>query len=175
VQILSSEESRGEFLYKEEKKKEDMISDIIPDMIPWLPEPLRRDKRLRLKYGVMVKADERDMNEERYRIAFIRKLQGLIEKETYPDLAIILDDAFQSPHLVAGNSAEITSNILRDIDEIRRPLELMLNWLRDKTETTLNKLLTPLSLHELSGTPASDKELIKELNSLTLKEFLKLL
>ena len=144
---------------------------------PWLPDILRRNKRLRLRYGVILKPEEvGEMDELIYKRAYIRKIQDLVEKEIYPDLAVILDTFFQSPHLAAGNSAEVTINILRDIDEVRRPMELMVSWLNDKTEDSLNKLISPFSKDELEiGEPVSEEELMKELNELTLMDFLKTL
>jgi len=160
---------------KEEKVEEKISVSSHSEMIPWLPNILRRNKRLRLKYGVMVRSDELDMDENKYKTAFIRKLQGLIEKETYPDLAIILDKIFQSPHLASGNTAEITLNLLRDIEEVRKPIELMSLWLKNKTESALLNLIAPLSKNELIEIPVSDEKLSKELEELTLEEFLKLL
>jgi len=115
-------------------------------IVPWLPEILRRNKRLRLKYGVMVRPEEGQMDISRYKTAYIRKLQDLVEKEIYPNLAVILDNFFQSPHLAAGNSAEVTINLLRDIEELRRPIELMETWLENKTEDALSQLIAPLSI-----------------------------
>jgi len=172
-QVIQKKEERKE--EKKEEKKERPSTSSSSEMIPWLPEILRRNKKLRLKYGVMIRADEQDMDEDKYRIAFIRKLQGLIEKETYPELAIILDKTFQSPHLASGNTAEITLNLLRDIEEIRKPIELMSSWLKHKTDSALNNLIAPLSKDELTELPVSDKKLAEELEELTLEEFLELL
>ena len=55
-------------------------------------------------------------------------------------------------------------------------MELMVSWLNDKTEDSLNKLISPFSKDELEiGEPVSEEELMKELNELTLKDFLKTL
>ncbi|RLB13002.1 MAG: hypothetical protein DRG39_00330 [Deltaproteobacteria bacterium] len=144
---------------------------------PWVPEILRRKKRLRLKYGILVSADEGQVDVKTYKIAYIKKLQNLIEKEIYPSLAVILDNFFQSPHLASGDPAEVTINLLRDIGEIRRPVELMVSWLEQKSEDVFEQLIFPFSVEDMESQeePVSDEEFAKELTELTFEEFLRIL
>ncbi len=158
-----------------EIEPEQKIKDSDVELRPWLPYEFRKNKNLRLKYGVLIKKNEEILDEEGYKKAFIRKIQSLIEKENFPQLAVILDKFYQSPHLAAGNSAEITLNLIRDIDEIRRPIILMGKWLNDKNKENFSKLLEPFTEKDLVDEVPSDKDLLKELLSLTLEDFFKLL
>lgn len=146
------------------------------ERIPWLPDVLIKSKKLRLKYGVLLRPGDPPIDENTYKTAYIKKLQELVEKEIYPHLAVILDNFFQSPHLASGNSAEITINLLRDVDEVRRPIELMESWLREKTESALIDLIAPLSIDDLTiGESVSRHEFLRELEELRLEEFLQAL
>jgi hypothetical protein len=143
----------------------------------WLPEPLRSERELRLKYGVMVK--ERSltsgMSGAVYQIAYLEKLQNLIEKEEDIPIPISLDRFFTAPHLASGNAAEIAEAMWRELDEIRRPVWLMTAWLEKQDQASFAELVAPKPSKALSDEPAGDQELAKELEALTFEEFLGLL
>ena len=157
----------------EPKTQEQEVKEPSTNIKAWLPQELRKNRMLRLRYGVIIKENEHIVDKESYKKAFIKKIQSLIEKETFPDLAITLDRFFHSPHLAAGNSAEITLSLIRDIDKIRRPLELIGKWLESKNKEDFSYLLEPFSENDLTDEAFSDEELIKELTSLTLEDFFK--
>ena len=160
-----------EILEEERTHKKETYTTSTSTLKAWLPEELKKNKVLRIRYGVIIKEGEDIVDASSYRKAFIKKLQGLVEKESFPDLAVVLDKYFHSPHLAAGNSAEITLNLIRDIDEIRKPIELMERWLNSRSEESFSALLEPFSKNELTDKTPSDEELIKELSSLTLEDF----
>lgn len=143
----------------------------------WIPEPAKSDRRLRLKYGVLVK--ERSftggMSGSVYRFAYLEKLERLIEKEIHTPVAVILDRFCAAPHLAAGNPRQIAEAMWRELDEIRRPVQLVSEWLEKQDEETLNKLVHPFAKKELDNPPVSEAEQNKELEELSLEEFLELL
>jgi hypothetical protein len=143
----------------------------------WVPDPAKSDRRLRLKYGVLVK--ERSftggMSGGVYRFAYLEKLERLIEKEIHTPLTVILDRFFTAPHLAAGNPRQIAEAMWRELEEIRRPVELVTEWLEKQDEETLNKLVHPVAKKELDNPPVSEAEQGKELEELSLEEFLDLL
>ncbi len=179
IQILSFEyKTENQITHNMVDTYKDNIADKATksvDLIPWLPEILRRNKRLRLKYGIFIDSNEKDIDSDKYKIAFIKKLQYLIEKETYPELCIILDKIFHSPHLASENSAETVINILRDIDKVKETIELMSSWIQNKTEEIFLKLIAPLSKQDLNEPSVDDNELFDELDKLTLEDFLRIL
>jgi len=143
----------------------------------WLPEPLRCERELRLKYGVMVR--ERPLTAEVsgsvYQIAYLEKLRNLIEKEEDIPIPISLDRFFTAPHLASGNAAEIAEAMWRELDEVKRPVWLMKAWLEKQDEETFAELIAPKTREALSDEPAGDQELEKELEALRFEEFLELL
>lgn len=146
-------------------------------MRPWVPEPVKGDKSLRLKYGVMVdeNIDTNKMDGAIYQRAFLMKLQNLIDKEIYIPLPVILDRFFSTPHLASGNSENISLAMWQELDEIREPVELVKAWLESPGDEQLNIMLKPYSKNDISSKPVSDEELIKEMEELSLEEFLELL
>ena len=143
----------------------------------WIPDPAKGDKRLRLKYGVLVKGPSLtgQMSGEVYRLAYLGKLEHLIEKEIHTPLAIILDRFFTAPHLAAGNPMQITEAIWRELEEIRRPVQLVTEWLEKQDQETLNRLIHPVARQDLGHQPISEAARKKELEELSLEEFLELL
>jgi hypothetical protein len=143
----------------------------------WIPGPAKKDKRLRLKYGVLVKGPSLpgQMSGALYRFAYLEKLERLVEKEIHTPLAVILDRFFTAPHLAAGNPMQITESMWRELEEIRRPVQLVSEWLEKQDEETLNRLIYPFTKKDLAHQSISEVEREKELEDLSLEEFLELL
>ena len=148
-----------------------------PAYLVWLPEHLRRERKLRLKYGVMVREPLMggDMSAAVYQLAYLEKLRNLIEKEEHIPIPILLDRFFTAPHLASGNAAEIAEAMWRELEEIKRPVWLMEAWLERQDEESFAELIAPRSREELSGDPAGDQALAKELEALSLEAFLETL
>lgn len=144
---------------------------------PWVPEPVKGEKSLRLKYGVMVDEnfDTDKLDGAIYQTAFLLKLQNLIEKEIYTPLPVILDRFFSAPHLASGNSERISLSMWQELDEIREPIEFVKAWLENPGDEQLNIMLKPYSKNGIASEPLSDEELVKEMEELSLEEFLELL
>ena len=143
----------------------------------WAPEPVKCEKSLRLKYGVMIRPDinPEHINSSVFQAAYLEKLSHLIEKEVHTPIAVILDQFFTSPHLASGDAGEIALAMWEALEEIRRPVVLVKAWIEDPREKNLRELLLPNSVEKLSGVPVSDDELERELENLSLNEFLNLL
>lgn len=143
----------------------------------WIPDPAKGDKRLRLKYGVLVKGPSLtgQMPGEVYRLAYLGKLERLVEKEIHTPVAVILDRFFAAPHLAAGNPMQITEAIWRELEEIRRPVQLVTEWLEKQEEETLNRLIYPFTKQDLAHQPISEAAQEKEMEGLSLEGFLELL
>ncbi len=178
VQVLMVEEPQGPAL-------ETMtgLGGILPEgedqetYRPWVPDPLTGSKKLRLKYGVMVKEGVFDgpMAGDIYRSAYIKKLEGLIEKETRTPLPVILDRFFSSAHLASGNPRQIAQAMYRELDEIQNPARLMTEWLERQDDESLAKVMAlPVTEPSTEG-PVSEEALAKELEDLSLEGFLVLL
>jgi hypothetical protein len=147
-------------------------------LIAWIPDPMKHDKKLRMKYGVRIGARwiQDNMTGGIYELAFRQKLQRLIEKEIYVPLPVIFDRYFNSPHLAAGNSKDIADAIFEELDEIKEPVSRMRAWLDDPNEDNLKRLM-PIETLEDSSLMAScsDEEFKQELDALTLEDFFELL
>jgi hypothetical protein len=143
----------------------------------WLPDALRRDRALRLKYGVMVRKPPKGgvMSAAAYERAYLEKFHNLIEKEQDIPIAVSLDRFFGAPHLASGNAAEIVLAMWRELEEIKRPLWLMKAWLERQDEESFAELIAPRLREELSGDPVGDEALGKELESLSFEAFLETL
>jgi hypothetical protein len=144
---------------------------------PWAPDPVKGDRSLRLKYGVMVEEHLLigKMNGEVFQAAYLEKLRSLIDKEVDVPIAVILDRFFTAPYLASGNPGEIVFNMWEELEEIRRPVVLVKAWLENPNEEHLINLIHPKSGEDLSSAPPSPKELQQELTQLSLEEFLGLL
>jgi hypothetical protein len=115
------------------------------------------------------------MSGEMFEAAYMEKLHGLIEREIYTPVAVILDQFFVAPHLASGNPKEIALNMWQELEEIRKPVELVKAWLDNPNEESLANLIHPKTREELASEPVSDGEIKEELEQLTLEEFLGLL
>jgi hypothetical protein len=148
-----------------------------PEYSPWVPYPVKEDRSLRLKYGVMVREglNPEQMSGKMFEAAYVEKLHGLIEREIYTPVAVILDRFFVAPHLASGNPKEIAFNMWQELEEIRGPVELVKSWLDDPNEESLVNLIRPKTREDLADEPVSDAEMKEELEQLTLEEFLELL
>jgi hypothetical protein len=143
----------------------------------WIPEPLRGDRKLRLKYGVMANEHlfKGQMSGELYEVAYVEKLERLVDKVVHVPLPVILDRFFSAPHLSSGNSRQVAEAMYRELDEVQRPVALMKAWLEQKDAWRLEELIAPKPVKELGHEPAGDETVKKELEELTLEEFLEML
>jgi len=143
----------------------------------WVPEPLRGDRVLRLKYSVLVKEHlfKGEMLGELYELAYLEKIEKLIEKVLDVPLAVILDRFFSAPHLASGDSRQIAEAMYRELDEIKRPVELMRGWLERREDRSLAELIAPKAIEAIGQEPAEDAQIEKELNDLGLEEFIQML
>jgi hypothetical protein len=143
----------------------------------WIPEPLRGDRVLRLKYSVLLKShlSQGEMSGGLYELAYVEKLEKLIDKVIDVPVPVILDRLFNAPYLASGNSRQIAEALYRELDEIQRPVVLMRSWLERGDDQSLVDLIAPKTLEKLGHEPASDTQIETELEKLTLEDFLKLL
>jgi len=143
----------------------------------WMPEPLRGDRTLRLKYGVMVKEHlfKGEMSRGLYELAYVEKIERLIEKVLDIPLPVILDRYFSAPQLASGDSRQIAEAMYRELDEIQRPAVLIRNWLERADDQSFAELIAPKPTKNLGHEPAEDAQAERELETLTLEEFLEML
>jgi hypothetical protein len=143
----------------------------------WVPEPLRGDRVLRLKYSVMVKEPlfKGEMSGGLYELAYVEKLERLIEKVLDIPLPVILDRFFTAPHLASGDPRQIAEAMYRELDEIKHPVMLMRNWLETGDAESLEQLIKPKSIKDLGHERAEDAQVEKELKDLLLEEFIQML
>ncbi len=143
----------------------------------WVPEPLKGDRRMRLKYGVVISEEmaPTPLTGHIYESAYLRKLQFLVEKEIYVPIAVILDRFFVAPHLASGETRDVVANMWEELEEIRRPADLIKEWFEKPDEKTFQRLVHPGNIEHLENAPVSEEEALEEQRSLTLEEFLELL
>jgi len=143
----------------------------------WVPEPLRGDRVLRLKYSVMVKEPlfKGEMSGGLYELAYVEKLERLIEKVLDIPLPIILDRFFTAPHLASGNPRQIAEAMYRELDEIKHPVVLMRAWLERGDAESLEQLIKPESTKDVGHEPAEEAQVENELKDLTFEEFLEMI
>ena len=179
IQILGDYTSKGPGSVQNEPELQEFPqpSKSETEFSPWVPHPVKMDRSLRLKYGVMVREElnPEQMSGKMFEAAYVEKLHGLIEREIYTPVAVILDQFFVAPHLASGNPKEIAFNMWQELEEIREPVELVKAWLEDPSEESFINLIGPKTTEDLSHEPVSDAEMKKELELLTLEEFLELL
>lgn len=146
-------------------------------MVAWVPDPIKHDRGLRMKYGVLIETQRMQdgMAGSVYELAYRQKLQELIEKEIYVPLPVILDRYFNSPHLAAGTSKDIVDALFEELDEVKEPIRRMRAWLDGKDDNSLKNLIYPKTLKALAQDPFSEDIFKRELCSLTLEEFFDLL
>ena len=143
----------------------------------WVPDPIRGIQRCRLRYGVLIEETSfsEEISREAYALAYLEKLQRLIEKEIHTPVAVLLDRYFASPHLATGDSRQIARVLLQELDEIKDPVALVEGWLEKRDEESVKKMIYPVSEEGLVDQPVSEEEQRKELGNLSLEEFLELL
>ena len=145
--------------------------------IPWVPDSLRCHKVLRCKYGVLnhTHVPDENMSPGMYEIAYRQKLQELITQEIYTPLSVIFDRYFSAPHLASGDPKQVVDTMWEELEEIRRPAENMGEWLGNRDTESLEKMIHPFSIQELTGETISDEKLKQELDQITLEDFLEML
>ena len=143
----------------------------------WVPEPLRSDRSLRSKYGVLINKDmiKGEMSAALYEMAYRQKLQLLIQREVYIPLSVILDKYFVAPHLAAGDPKQVSDALWEELEEIRMPVQLVTQWLEDMDDESLLKMIHPLSVSDLKEGRVSDEQLKQEFDELSLEDFLEML
>ena len=143
----------------------------------WIPEPLKGDRRLRLKYGVVIQKEfgSVPVTEHIYESAYMQKLSYLLEKEVHVPIAAILDRFFVAPHLASGESREIANNMFEELEEISQPVEYVKQWIGKPDEKTLQLLVQPNTMETLEKQPVSEEAALEEQRSLELEELLELL
>jgi len=147
------------------------------DLKPWVPDPVKRIKKLRLKYGVMIPENlpAHTIDATLYKAAYLHKLEMLIEREKDTPLAVILDRFFTAPHLASGNPKDIAVSMWEELDEVRAPLEHIRDWLNHGDETSFGKTADLKKKEDPGTSPAGPPDMSKELEALTLEDFLSLL
>ncbi len=140
----------------------------------WIPEPLKGDRRMRLKYGVLIPEEtvSAPLKGHMYESAYLRKLMFLIEKEEYVPIAVILDRFFVAPHLASGETRDVATNMWEELEEVRRPVERIREWLEAPGKKALERLVHPLTPDNLENAPVSEEEALEEQRSLDLEAFL---
>jgi hypothetical protein len=143
----------------------------------WIPEPVKGIQRCRLKYGVMLEEASfaEEISKDVYGFAYLEKLQRLIQKEIHIPIAVLLDRYFASPHLATGNSRQIASALWQELDEIRSPVALVGDWLEKRNEVSVNMMIQPVLKEGIVDQPVNKEEQHRELQNLSLEEFLELL
>ncbi len=143
----------------------------------WVPEPLKGDRRMRIKYGVSIPEQMASVpvSGPIYESAYLQKLQFLLEKEIHVPIAVILDRFFVAPHLASGEAREMAARMWEELEEIRRPVERVTEWLEKPNEEKLQWLIQPDAIKELGSAPIGDEEALEELRALELEDFLALL
>ena len=145
--------------------------------VPWVPDPLWGDRRLRLKFGVLLEggAPPAVITREIYWKAYMDKLERLISKEHGMPVAAILDRIFTAPHLASGDPREIAERLWQELEEIRRPVRRVGAWAEKRDEESLRKMIHPLTPEALEQ-GAVDRDLLRsELEALSLEDFLEML
>ncbi|MCG6880916.1 MAG: hypothetical protein LJE96_17445 [Deltaproteobacteria bacterium] len=143
----------------------------------WVPEPLKGNRRMRLKYGVITQGETESAlpTGRTYESAFLQKLNYLLEKEVHVPIAVILDRFFAAPHLASGETKDIAFKMLEELEEVRRPVELVKQWLEKPDEKNLNILVQPGTLENLDNSFLSEAKALEELGAMDLEDFLELL
>jgi len=90
-------------------------------------------------------------------------------------LPVTLDRFFNAPHLASGNPRQIAEAMVSELDEIQRPVVLVGKWLERKDDQSLADLVAPKSLKDLGSESAEDARIERELETLSLEEFLEML
>lgn len=145
---------------------------------PWVPDPVMFHRKLRQKYGVMVRSDVmcNPMTPEIYRAACLDKLKELLEKEVYVPLPVILDRFFTAPHLASGNPRQIAEAMWRELKEVREPARRVEEWLVSRDPSLFaEETGNDDSKDEIAGEYPGSESVLEELKELSLEDFLRLL
>jgi hypothetical protein len=110
-----------------------------------------------------------------YEASYKAKLEGLIERQREVPLPVILDRLFAAPQLASGNPLQVCEAMWRELDDIRQPVRLVRAWLEMGNEQNLNRLIDPRTRETMGREPADDERVMKELETLSLEEFLEML
>ena len=143
----------------------------------WIPEPLKGDRRMRIKYGVAIPEQMASvpLTGPVYESAYLQKLQFLLEKEIHVPIAVILDRFFVAPHLASGEPRDMAAGMWKELEEIRRPVEQIAAWLEKPDEENLQLLIQPDTMEKLESAPISGEAALEEQRALDLEDFLALL
>ena len=138
---------------------------------------LRSDRFLRCKYGVLINKDmaKGEMSAALYETAYKQKLMRLIEKEVYTPLSVILDRYFTAPHLAAGDPKQVADALWEELEEIRNPVQSVKEWLENIDDESLLRMIHPRSLNDLKDETVGNEQLRRELDDISLEDFLKML
>ncbi|MBW1680979.1 MAG: hypothetical protein JRJ35_04210 [Deltaproteobacteria bacterium] len=157
------------------RAEESSAPDVNPTFVPWAPAPVMPFSELRKKYGVMLPEEAPEVDGPLYLEAYARKLESLIEKESEASRAILLDRFFTAAHLAGGSPATIAQAMWRELDEVRAPAELVIRWMDHPDEACLSELLGSRAKAKIGDEPGEVSIMERELEDLTLAEFLDLL
>ena len=147
------------------------------ELEPWVPDPLRSDRPLRCKYGVLINKDmvKGEMSPALYEMAYKQKLMRLMEKEVYTPLSVILDRYFTAPHLATGDPKQVVDALWAELEEIRTPVESVREWLENMDNESLIKMIHPRSINDLKNETVSNEQLRQELDDISLEDFLEMI
>lgn len=154
-----------------------MPEDALAGLIAWAPDPITSDKALRLKYGVLVDCDMsgHDIPPGLYAVAFRQKLHRLLSEEKYTPLPVIFDRFFGVPQLATGNALQMVDALMEELDELKKPVRLVQDWLSKRDNAALAALIHPKGIQDLEESPVETEKFKKELAAQTLAEFFELL
>ena len=144
----------------------------------WVPSPARAHKNLRLKYGVMLREDlmAEEIPAQLYQMAYVDKLRRLIEKEIYVPIPVILDRFFTAAHLASGDPKQIAEAMWQELKEIREPALAVEKWLDNgESDVFLSSESTGGPDMPPTDEVSAQEDLVRELEALSLEEFLELL
>ncbi|MFH1952893.1 MAG: hypothetical protein ABIL06_14895 [Pseudomonadota bacterium] len=110
-----------------------------------------------------------------YETAYKQKLMRLIEKEVYTPLSVILDRYFTAPHLAAGDPKQVADALWEELEEIRNPVQSVKEWLENIDDESLLRMIHPRSLNDLKDETVGNEQLRRELDDISLEDFLKML
>ena len=77
--------------------------------------------------------------------------------------------------VTSGNPRQLSQAIWRELEEIRKPVLAVSEWIEQENQETLLRMIHPKSIAELGSETVSDNDLRAELQSLALVEFLEML
>jgi hypothetical protein len=145
--------------------------------LTWVPEPVRSDRDLCRKYGVLIDRAlfKGEMSPGLYEMAYRQKLQRLIKKEAHTPLSVILDRFFAAPHLASGNAKQAADALWAELDEIKAPVTWVTAWLHEKSDASLLKMMHPKTKDEVNSDILGEDQLKEELDSMSLEDFLETL